>query len=153
MVLMLDTNVILDHAETRIPFYEDSRLVCLLGAIGEVKTCASVSMMTDLFYLMRKSHGSYKAQKMIENDLSFINWVAVTPADASIALKQHWNDFEDCLVCQCAKKVGADYIITRDKNGFKDSPIEAITPSELLQRFKDSGREYGIIEICNCSTS
>ena len=58
MDLMLDTNIVLDHIGRREPFYELSRRTCLLGIVGEARTFVSASMVTDLFYLLRKDFGS-----------------------------------------------------------------------------------------------
>ena len=63
MDLMLDTNIVLDHIGRREPFYELSRRTCLLGIVGEARTFVSASMVTDLFYLLRKDFGSREAQR------------------------------------------------------------------------------------------
>ena len=72
MDLMLDTNIILDHIGRREPFYELSRRVCLLGVVQEASTYISVNMLTDIYYLLRGTHGSDAAQEMIEHNLSFL---------------------------------------------------------------------------------
>jgi hypothetical protein len=43
-----------------------------------------------------------------------------------------FKDFEDCLQSECAKAVGADYIVTRNTADFKDSPIPVILPEDFL---------------------
>ena len=88
MDLMLDTNIVLDHIGRREPFYELSRRTCLLGIVGEARTFVSASMVTDLFYLLRKDFGSCEAQRMIEEDLSFLQVVGVSPEDVAAALAQ-----------------------------------------------------------------
>ena len=146
MDLVLDTNIILDHIDRREPFYELSRKVCLLGIIGEANTYISANMLTDLYYLLRKDYGSAGAQDMIENNLSFLRLVGITPEDASRALAARWNDFEDCLVARCAEKIGADFIVTRNVKDFKGSSIEAITPEELFTRLEKKGFNYEEID-------
>ena len=131
MDLMLDTNIVLDHIGRREPFYELSRRTCLLGIVGEARTFVSASMVTDLFYLLRKDFGSREAQRMIEEDLSFLQ-----------ALAQKWNDFEDCLVARCAKKAGADYIVTRNVKDFERSSVKAITPQQLFDELDARGVVY-----------
>ena len=146
MDLMLDTNIVLDHVGRREPFYELSRKVCLLGIIEEATTFVSVSMLTDLYYLLRKDYGSAEAQRMIEEDLSFLKLVGVTPEDARSALVLRWADFEDCLVSQCAQKIRADYIVTRNVKDFRDSAVEAVTPEELFDRLRQEGLVYEEVE-------
>lgn len=146
MVLMLDNNIILDHIGRREPFYRLSRLTCLLGITGEAETFISVNMLTDLFYLLRKDYGSQGAQKMLDENLSFLKLVGISPDDAKAALALRWNDFEDALVAQCAKKIAADYIITRNVKDFRESSIRAITPEELFAILRKQGLVYEEIE-------
>lgn len=86
--------------------------------------------------------GSDAAQEMIEKDLSFLQVVGVSPEDAKRALASRWADFEDCLVAQYAAKIKADYIVTRNVEDFKASPVEAVTPEELFARLRERGLEY-----------
>ena len=44
-----------------------------------------------------------------------------------------FRDFEDCLQAECAKAVGADYIITRNTADYEESTVPAVTPTELLK--------------------
>lgn len=146
MDLMLDTNIVLDHIGRREPFYELSRRTCLLGITGEARTFVSASMVTDMFYLLRKDFGSNEAQRMIEEDLSFLEIVGVSPDDIAKALEQKWRDFEDCLVSVCAKRIGADYIITRNLKDFERSSVKAITPEQLFDELDARGIIYREIE-------
>ena len=142
MDLMLDTNIVLDHIGRREPFYELSRRTCLLGIVGEARTFVTTSMVTDLFYLLRKDFGSVEAQRMIQEDLGFLEMVSVTPDDVAEALAQRWTDFEDCLVARCAQKVGADYIITRNVDDYKRSTVRAVTPQQLFDELDVRGIVY-----------
>jgi len=40
--------------------------------------------------------------------------------------------FEDCLQMECAKRYGAEYIVTRNVSDYSTSDIKAILPSEYL---------------------
>lgn len=142
MDLVLDNNIVLDHIARREPFYELSRRVCLLGIVGEANTYISVNMLTDIYYLLRKDHGSRAAQDMIENNLSFLQLIGVSTEDAQKALAARWDDFEDCLVARCAEKIKADYIVTRNVRGFGSSSVEAVTPEELFARLEKRGFVY-----------
>ena len=44
-------------------------------------------------------------------------------------------DFEDALQAASAKACGADWIVTRDEQGFRNCPVPAIVPAEFLARF------------------
>ena len=44
-------------------------------------------------------------------------------------------DFEDTLQIAAAKEWGADVIVTRDRDGFANSPVKVMTPAEFLNAF------------------
>lgn len=146
MDLVLDANIVLDHIDRREPFYELSRKVCLLGIVEAANTYISVNALTDVCYLLRKDFGSQGAQDMIENNLSFLRLVGITPEDARKALAARWGDFEDCLVARCAEKINADYIVTRNVKDFTASSVEAVTPEELFARLEEQGFVYEEID-------
>jgi len=146
MDLFLDTNIIIDHLCKREPFYQASRTICLLGISQEAKTYVSVSMLTDVYYLLAKDRGSQAAQDLIEDGLGFLQYVGISPEDARQALAARWPDFEDCLVSLCAEKVKADYIVTRNPKDFKLSRIPAVTPEELLEKLKAQGITYAAFD-------
>lgn len=142
MRIMLDINVILDHIGRREPFYELSRRVCLLGVVGEAQMCVSSNMITDIYYLLRKDHGSEEAQRMIEEGLGFLEVVGVSAEDVAEALSLRWADLEDCLVSLCAKKAGADLIVTRNVKDFARSSVRALTPPALFEELEARGVVY-----------
>lgn len=142
MVLMIDNNIVLDHIGRREPFYELSRRACLLGITGEAETYISANMATDLYYLLRKDHGNLGAQDMLENNLSFLHIAGITSEDVKEALSWRWGDFEDALVAQSARKIGADYIVTRNVKDFAESSVRAITPQELFAIMEKRGLLY-----------
>lgn len=142
MRIMLDINVILDHIGRRQPFYELSRRVCLLGVVGEAQMCVSSNMVTDIYYLLRKDRGSEEAQRMIEEDLGFLEVVGVSGEDVAEALSLRWADLEDCLVSLCAKKAGADLIVTRNAKDFERSSVRALTPAALFEELEARGVVY-----------
>jgi len=48
------------------------------------------------------------------------------------ALELDWNDFEDAVQYTVGEHIQAEYIITRDPNGYGDSPIPVIQPADFL---------------------
>ena len=142
MDLMIDNNIVLDHSLDRQPHAEKSRLVCLLGITDEARTFISVNMLTDLFYVLRKEYDSERAQEILDDELSFLQLVGISPEDAKRTLAKRWPDFEDALVAECASKINADYIITRDEKDFARSPIKAISPEELFDILDEQGLHY-----------
>ena len=146
MDLVLDTNIILDNLQRREGHYELARKVCLLGITGEASVYVSVNCLTYVNYLLQKSFSSDVAQEMLEANLAYLNLIGVTPDDAKSALAKRWDDYEDCLLAECAAKIKADYIITRNMEGFGLSAVPAITPTELFARLEAQGFTYEAID-------
>lgn len=44
---------------------------------------------------------------------------------------------ENCLIALAAERADADYLITRDKSGFKRSMVPTLSPEEWLRRMRD----------------
>ncbi|BCS80052.1 hypothetical protein CaldiYA01_00120 [Caldicellulosiruptor diazotrophicus] len=93
-------------------------------------------VVTDLYYFIAKELGSDKATKAIKALLNIVKLVTVTKKDIEKAIENSTiNDLEDALQIQCAKKIRADFVITRD-NKLKKLIIKAISPSEFVERFQ-----------------
>jgi predicted nucleic acid-binding protein len=138
MTVLIDTNVILDYILKREPFAADA-LACLERMmIGKAKLWLTASTITDIYYLTRRAlHDSAKAKKVVAKLLNAFHIAAVDKADCINALDNGINDYEDALVVVCAKKVKAEYIITRNIKDFENSAVPAITPKGFLE----SGQE------------
>jgi len=50
-------------------------------------------------------------------------------------LLQRQEFAEDALQLECAREFNADFIVSRDSEGFASSEIEVITPKEFVKRF------------------
>ncbi|MCL1843449.1 MAG: PIN domain-containing protein, partial [Defluviitaleaceae bacterium] len=60
---------------------------------------------------------------------------AIVPADVSFALASDITDLEDAVVSFAAKRIKADYIVTRNTKDFTNSPVPAMTPADFLNKF------------------
>ena len=133
MNLVFDTNVIVDVLMERQPFFELSKKAMAVAAQNDVIGAMTANTMTDIFYLLRKHQPNLKLLK--STLLDFMNFLEVldTTRDLCLrALNSPMADFEDALLAESAKLWSADYIISRDINGFSESPVPAITPEGLL---------------------
>jgi predicted nucleic acid-binding protein len=55
-------------------------------------------------------------------------------SDINAALTLPINDFEDAVIAAVAKREKADYIVTRNEEDFKGSPVPAISPAMFLEQ-------------------
>lgn len=135
MKIMIDTNIVIDVLLDREPFAEASSAVLKLCEERHFDAFVSASAITDIFYLVRKHTSSIEqAYAAIETLLRVVDVCAVTANEVTAALKLHKNDFEDCIVAECAKSAKCECVVTRNKKDFDGLGIEMLTPTELLQR-------------------
>jgi predicted nucleic acid-binding protein len=134
MTVLIDTNVILDYVLKREPFAADA-LSCLERLIiSKEKVWLTASTITDIYYVTRRTlKDSAKAKAVIAKLLNAFQVAGVDKADCIIALGNGVSDYEDALVSVCAKKVKAEYVITRNIKDFEKSAVPAITPSDFLK--------------------
>ncbi len=136
MKIMCDSNVIIDVLLEREPFVEDSCQVLRLCEERRINGFVSASGITDIYYLVKKyTHSSELAYKAIGKVLEIFKVCSVTNNDVLIAFQKKAGDFEDCLVATCAKSIGCDYIVTRNKKDFMSFDISPLTSAELSQMF------------------
>ena len=135
MRVTIDTNIVLDYALEREPFARTA-IECLERLPSQkARMYLSASVVSDIYYISRQNlHNAAAARKIIEALLAAFHIIPVDGADCQNALTVGVNDYEDALVAVCAKKVKADYIITRNTKHFAASPVPAVTPEELSEQ-------------------
>lgn len=132
MVVLIDTNVIIDFLITREPYFESSSKVIEKCAAGELSGYIAFHSVPNLWYILRKIPED-KRRKWIADICDFLKVTGVDHNEVLSALRAaEFKDFEDCLQDKCAKNVGAKYIITRNTADFDKSEVQAISPEEFL---------------------
>lgn len=58
MLVLFDTNVILDMLEKRVPFYESSNDVLSLCASKKIKGYIALHSISNIFYILRKNYSA-----------------------------------------------------------------------------------------------
>lgn len=136
--VLFDTNVVLDALLKRAPWDVDAAACWQAGDEGKILRCLTASSLTDIFYIARKQKGQTVALNAIRLCLDTFAICVVDRKALEEAADLLGQDFEDNLQIACATLAGLDAIVTRDKGGFRDSLIPALTPSELLTQLQAS---------------
>jgi len=134
MIVLIDTNIILDYVLKREPFAQDA-LECLDWLINhKAKVWLTASTITDIYYVTRRTlHDAAAAKSVIAKLLNAFQIASVDKGDCVKALDIDMSDYEDALVSVCAKKVKADYIITQNTKHFNQSSVPAMKPADFLR--------------------
>lgn len=130
--VLVDINVVLDVLFMREPFVKEG--AALFGRIesGDVRGYIAAHTITTLYYLGAKRLGREKCRKLVLDVLRLFEVVAVDEKRLRYALELSWNDFEDAVQAACAEDAGVDFLVTRDRKGFRASAVTVVSPGELL---------------------
>jgi predicted nucleic acid-binding protein len=129
--VFVDTNIVLDVLLLNEGLWQESRRILKLAEYRYIRACVSASSMTDIFYVVAKNLSMPNARSAIEKLLQIFEIVSVGKEDLEGALSIPILDFEDALQMWCAKKIGADVLITRDVEGFAGTDIKVASPNEF----------------------
>ncbi|MDE7211574.1 MAG: PIN domain-containing protein [Lachnospiraceae bacterium] len=139
MVVLIDTNVILDFLVTREPFYRASAEILSRCAAGELAGYIAFHSVPNLWYILRKTPEE-KRREWMEDICSFLRVTGAEHEEVVGAIRRKdFPDFEDCLQDKCAKSAGAEYIITRNPSDFMNSEVPAVEPEIFLEMLKRQG--------------
>lgn len=95
----------------------------------------SSSQISDAYYLLSDG-GKPSLSSMVKNNLkrvrAAVRVCSFGEADVDAALESTWVDFEDACLYQCALRLKADAIITRNQKDFEKSSIRVFDCDELF---------------------
>ncbi len=135
MRLLIDGNILLDVLQKRAPHYEDSAKVWKMCETDMADGYISALTFANLVYIMRKELDAEKVSEVLKKMSLIFIFEDLTASDINTAAEMKWADFEDAVQAATAKRIHADYIITRNVKDFKNSEVIAFTPSEFLARY------------------
>lgn len=132
--VLIDTDVILDFFFDRKPFSEEASRILSLCEKGEVKGFVTSIMLSNVYYLLRKTANH---EKVIENLKMLMNIIDVTTTNKKTvieALNSEFKDFEDALQNFSAiNEKEIKVIITRNIKDYKSSTLSIMTPESYLK--------------------
>ena len=134
MVLLIDTNIVLDVLLNRPEFVKDSSLIWKLCETEQAKGYISTLTYANMMYIMRKQLTPDQMEDVFRKLNLIFEFADFSSTVWERAVNMKWKDFEDAVQSATAESVHADYIITRNLKDFTKSKVIAFTPSELLAR-------------------
>ncbi len=131
--LFIDTNIIIDILADRKPYSNSAYTVFNGTKLNKWKLFSSSNSILTIFYILKKQLNAKAANRAIETILNRIEIQDLTKKELIVAVKSKTDDLEAASQIECANKIGKiNYIITRDKKGFKNSIIDVLNPDELI---------------------
>jgi len=136
--ILLDTNIILDIALARQPFFGESKQVLSLVEQGEVQGYISASTFSDLYYIICQAKSRDSTLEFLRQLAKLCQVATVDNSVISIALTCKFKDFEVALQYSTAVINLIDAIVTRNPGDFPVNTPRIVTPNQLIQELTDS---------------
>ena len=132
MRVVVDTCIIIDVLQKREPFFHNSFEIFKAVAGGRIEGCIIAKELCDVYCFARKSvHSTGKVKDIINKLLELFVLIDTGSDDCMNALAADMKDFEDAVMSMTAKRIGADFIVTRNIKDYKSSPVQAVLPESL----------------------
>lgn len=143
MRVLFDTNVVLDVMLDRAPFAAASVEVLSRAEAGELIGCLCATTVTTIHYLAARAVGAERAIGEVRKILSLFEIAPVNRAVLEMALELGFVDYEDAVLHEAARQIGASGIVTRNPGHFKRASLSVYSPEELSRALDLQARESG----------
>ena len=133
--LLFDTNIILDVLLNRQPHSECSAEVWALVESAEASGFLSADALTTIYYFLRKEFGTVRSQAIIKKLLEVFTVATIDGDVVQEALRLRFTDFEDAVTAAAASSALCNFIVSRNTKDFRNSPVKALPPEQVLAMF------------------
>lgn len=132
MRLFIDTDILIDVALNREPFVGGSAAVLDLLEGKPGLGFIAWHTIANFYYLVTPNAGRAQTKIFVNELLRFIVVSPTTTKDLKYALTLNMPDFEDAMQVAAAIACSAETIVTRNIRHYKQSPIIAKTPAQVM---------------------
>jgi len=132
VIVLVDTNVVLDVLLARSPFDVDAVKIYAASETGKIDGFLCATTITNVHYIARKSVGTQEATRQIGDLLTVFQIASVTPSVLKSALTLGFSDYEDAVLHESAAAINAEGIVTRNVSDFSSATVPVYEPSQLV---------------------
>jgi predicted nucleic acid-binding protein len=130
--VFVDSDIVLDLLTERKPFYASAARLFSLAADGKINLYASPVLISNVFYIIRKSLGQESAILNIRKLRTMINIVTVNQKIIDHVLASNFKDLEDGIQYYSAIEAGIEILLTRNTKDFIGNAISIMNCEEYL---------------------
>lgn len=134
--VLFDTNIILDVALRRSPFFDNALNLFSLIDRKVIAGNITATTITDIYYISRKEKGKTDAINFVKELIEIVDIVGVDKNVIIAALTLEMKDFEDAVQVSASELNGIDVIITRNRTDFANARLKVATSEEFLSGMK-----------------
>ncbi len=132
--VLIDTDVFMDFFYDRKPFSIYATELLNLCAEMQIKGYTTPVIISNVYYLLRKTAQHQTVVDRIKQLISFITIITIEKNAVMNSLNSEFKDFEDALQCSAAIENGQiNTIITRNIKDYKKSELAVLTPETYVK--------------------
>lgn len=135
MILLLDSDILIDFTLNRQPFSEAATTPIDLAQRRQYKAFIAWHSIANFYYLVTSKSKDIQTRNFLKDLLTFTEISPTSTKDVKYALDLPVTDFEEALQIAAARACQANYIITRNVKHYRKSPIKAKKPQEILKQY------------------
>lgn len=140
--VLIDTCIVIDFLQKREPFADDALRFFRAAASELFAGYITAKSATDIYYIDHKfTHSDVQSRKKLRSLLTIISMADSAAIDVFQALASGISDFEDAVMVETAKRMSADYIVTRNVQDYAKASVAVCTPAEFLDIIISSDEE------------
>lgn len=133
MRILFDTNILIDAAVQSRAHHDTANRLLVHAERGDIDGVTTPTAITTCWYVSTATYG-VDPRPLFEYlstvfDLARMGWSSLSEAlDAPMDA-----DFEDEYIAAAGTQAGAEVVVTRDPDDFRDGPLTAYHPEEVLE--------------------
>ncbi len=134
MRVLVDTCIIIDALQSRVPFAEAAQKIFIHSANKQFEGYITAKSVTDIYYLThRLTHSDAETRKILNKLFTLFHLLDTTSLDCRKALSSEVSDYEDAIMVETAIRSEINCIITRNEKDYMNSSVKAYAPSVFLK--------------------
>lgn len=136
MRVLVDTCVIIDALQSRVPFAEAAQKIFIYSANKQFEGYITAKSVTDIYYLThRLTHSDAETRKILSKLFTLFHLLDTT-LDCRKAISSEIGDYEDAIMVETAIRSEMDCIVTRNVKDYTKSSVKVYEPSTFLSYWK-----------------
>ena len=134
MRVLVDTCVIIDALQSRVPFAEAAQKLFIYSANKQFESYITAKSVTDIYYLIhRLTHSDAETRKILSKLFTLFHLLDTTSLDCRKAISSEISDYEDAVMVETAIRLEMDCIVTRNTKDYTKSSVNVYDPSTFLK--------------------
>ena len=134
MRVLVDTCIIIDALQSRVPFAGTAQKLFIHSANKRFEAYITAKSVTDIYYLThRLTHSDVETHKILSKLFTLFSLLDTASIDCRKAISSEISDYEDAIMAETTIRSEMDCIVTRNVKDYTKSSVKVYEVSEFLK--------------------